>query len=221
MDLSAVVLPASWTLAAWVLALPLFSWAVFAAPWPRFASSEAVHVWYGSILAVTLLWTMRATVGTDFVFHLLGTTALALTSGGPLALIGGAVVVALTTLIHDAPVANAALVWLLEIALPVGVALATLRTGERLLPANFFVYIFSAAFFGAALAFCMAGLAGAAVLVAGAGDDAGLIFGEYVPYLFVLAFGEATLTGMLVTLAVVYRPHWVATFDDGRYLHGR
>jgi len=29
-----------------------------------------------------------------------------------------------------------------------------------------------------------------------------------------LAFGEATLTGMLVTLGVVYRPHWVATWRD-------
>jgi uncharacterized membrane protein len=29
------------------------------------------------------------------------------------------------------------------------------------------------------------------------------------------------LTGMLLTLAVVYRPQWVATFDDRRYLHRR
>ena len=26
------------------------------------------------------------------------------------------------------------------------------------------------------------------------------------------------LTGMALTLAVVYRPQWVATFDDARYL---
>jgi uncharacterized membrane protein len=34
-----------------------------------------------------------------------------------------------------------------------------------------------------------------------------------------LAFGEATLTGMVLMLMVVYRPHWVATFDDA--LHQR
>ena len=39
-----------------------------------------------------------------------------------------------------------------------------------------------------------------------------------------LAFGidhmvaEGTMTGMALTLAVVYRPAWVATFDDGRDL---
>jgi len=37
-------------------------------------------------------------------------------------------------------------------------------------------------------------------------------------YLVCLAFGEATISGMLMTLLVVYRPSWVATFDDGRYL---
>lgn len=30
-----------------------------------------------------------------------------------------------------------------------------------------------------------------------------------------------TLTGMVLTLAVVYRPSWVATFDDARYIKGR
>jgi uncharacterized membrane protein len=42
-----------------------------------------------------------------------------------------------------------------------------------------------------------------------------------VPYLIYLAFGEATLSGMVLTLAVVYRPRWVATFDDARYISGR
>ena len=106
-------------------------------------------------------------------------------------------------------------------ALPVAVVLAALRAGERFLPPNFFVYSLFAAFLGSALAFGTAGIAGAAVLVAGAGESAELVFGEYVPYLPYLASGEATLTGMLVTLAVVYRPQWVATFDDHRYLRDR
>jgi uncharacterized membrane protein len=221
MDLSAVALPVAWTMGAWIVAMPLLAWAIAVAPWPRFASSEAVHVWYGTLLAVTLLWCIRAAVGGAFAFHLLGVAALALVSGGPLALVGGAVVVVLTIWIRDAPFANAALVWLVEVALPAGLALATLRLSERWLPPNFFVYIFVAAFFGAGLSFAGTGAAGAAILVAGAGAPAEVVFGEYLPYLLYLAFGEATLTGMLIVLAVVYRPQWVATFDDRRYLHER
>jgi uncharacterized membrane protein len=90
-----------------------------------------------------------------------------------------------------------------------------------LLPAHFFVYIFVVTFFGAALSLVTAGVAGAAVLTLAAGLPAEIVFGEYVPYLLYLAFGEATLTGMVLTLAVAYRPQWVATFDDARYLEGR
>ncbi len=36
-----------------------------------------------------------------------------------------------------------------------------------------------------------------------------------------VVFGEAMLTGMALTLAVVYRPGWVATFDDAFYLARR
>jgi len=36
-----------------------------------------------------------------------------------------------------------------------------------------------------------------------------------------LGFGEAFLTGMLVTILVVYRRDWVVTFDDARWLAPR
>ena len=36
-----------------------------------------------------------------------------------------------------------------------------------------------------------------------------------------MGFGEATLTGMLLTLLVVYRPAWVATFNDAHYFKDR
>jgi len=64
-------------------------------------------------------------------------------------------------------------------------------------------------------------LAGVAISVLGAGTPSELAFGERAPFLIYLAFGEGTLTGMILTLLVVYRPEWVATFDDRRYLTGR
>ena len=59
------------------------------------------------------------------------------------------------------------------------------------------------------------------LLTLAAGMPAELVFGEYLPTVLQLAFGEATLTGMLLTLAVAYRPQWVTTFDDARYLDRR
>jgi len=44
------------------------------------------------------------------------------------------------------------------------------------------------------------------------------LINEYFPYFLLLGFSEAWLSGMAMTLFVVYRPEWVITFDDSRYL---
>jgi uncharacterized membrane protein len=36
-----------------------------------------------------------------------------------------------------------------------------------------------------------------------------------------MAWGEAFTTGALVTLMVVWKPEWIATFSDQRYLAPR
>lgn len=116
---------------------------------------------------------------------------------------------------------NAGLAFVTMAAVPVTVTWIVLRLAERRLPSNFFVYIVVAAFFGAALSYGAAGIVGASVLTLAAGIPGAQAFREYVPHLRYLAFGEATVTGMVLTLVVVYRPQWVATFDDDRYLKGR
>jgi uncharacterized membrane protein len=221
MDLTAVPVPTTWAVAAWALALPVMLASVRVAPWQRLGASEPVHVWYGTIFALVALWSIQATVGAGYTFHLLGVAAATLLAGAPLALVGTAVAVAVNAAVHDGLWANVAIVWLAMAAAPIGATWLVLRLAEGLLPANFFIYIFVVAFFGAALSLVVAGIAGAALLTLAAGLPAALVFGEYAPYLLYLAFGEATLTGMLLTLAVAYRPQWVATFDDARYLTGR
>ncbi len=218
MDVGSAPLPTTWVVASFVAALGALAWALWTAPWRRFASSEAAHVWYGTIFALAVLWSVRAVVGGVVVIHLLGTAGFALAAGAPLALIGGAVVVGITALIQGSPLANTAAVFLLGVALPVAVTFAVLRATQRFLPANFFVYVFAAAFFGAALALGTSGLGGAALVAATGGPETAALVGDLLPYLLYLAFAEGTLTGMVITLLVVYRPNWVATFDDGRYL---
>ncbi len=221
MDLTSVAFPASWIVATWALAVPVGWWALRAAPWQRFGESEPVHVWYGAIFGLILLWNIQATVGEGFTFHLLGVAAFTLLVGAPLALAGTALAVGVNVAVRGGYALNAALVWLTMAAVPIAVASLVRAFSERRLPPNFFVYIFVVTFFGAALSLGAAGIAGALALTEGAGRPSDIVFGEYVPYLLYLAFGEATLTGMALTLAVVYRPEWVASFDDARYLVGR
>ena len=52
-------------------------------------------------------------------------------------------------------------------------------------------------------------------------DPAAVLLDEYLPFFLLLAFSEAWLGGMATTLMVVFRPEWVTTFDDRRYLTRR
>jgi uncharacterized membrane protein len=212
-------LPVALLAAAWTLGLAVVGAAAWHAPWSRLREDEQSHVFLGAIVAVALLWTITARVGPLVQFHLLGATLLYLLFGLPLALVGIAAVAAAATAAgaHDWMALGAR--FLVAGALPIAISHAVLRVAEARLPPNFFVYIFAAAFFGAAAAMaanCLsASLLGLGTATPPSLDD------MRGPMTLMLAFGEATLTGMLVTLFVVYKPAWVGTFRDERYLRRR
>ncbi len=221
MDIAALPFPLAWQAGAIALLVPVLAWAGYTSPWRRFDSSEATHVWYGTMLALVALWSIKASLAPGIVFHLLGVSLFTLLAGPRLALVGVALVLAIAMALRDAPWGNYGLALVAAGVAPVLVTTVVLRTAERHLAANFFMYVFVAGFFGPALAMLAAGAVacGAAVLASAA--PAALVLDQWLPYLPSLAFGEATLTGMLITLLVVYQPRWVHTFDDARYLHGR
>lgn len=221
MDLINLPFPAVWQWAAWLVLVPSLAWSARAAPWQRFQSSESVHVWYGTIFCLTLLWSLKATVSFAFTFHLLGVSLFALLAGPQLALLGTALVIAIVTALRDGLWANYALSMLVAGIVPLLVTSTTLRAVERWLPPNVFIYVFVVAFFGSWLGMVAVGAAASTMAVLGGAQPGSVVFREYLPYFIYLGFAEATITGMLLTMLVVYRPTWVTTFDDARYLLGR
>ncbi|MGE0336406.1 MAG: energy-coupling factor ABC transporter permease, partial [Gammaproteobacteria bacterium] len=105
--------------------------------------------------------------------------------------------------------------------LPVAASYVLARASERWLPPHFFVYVFAAAFFGAALTAAMTALAACAVLGFSGGVPRDAVLENYLPTTILLLFPEAFVTGALVTLAAVYRPDWLVSFRDRDYVDGR
>ena len=200
-------------------ALGILAVAAAKARWSRFKGEEVTHVYLGSVLFLVVLWSIRTTLAGAPPLHLLGVGALCLSAGPALALVGGALVVVVTTAVQGAPLANAGLAFVVQVAVPVAVQHGALLASQRALPRNPFAYFFAVAFAGGAASFFAAAIAGRGLaLAAGLGGAGAVTDGDYAVLALLLSFGEATLTGMLITLAVVYRPGWVATFDDARYL---
>ena len=96
-----------------------------------------------------------------------------------------------------------------------------LYIAQRYLPHNFYIYIFINAFFIAGLSAYIAGSISAAVLYYALDYSNYLIFDQYLPTLILIMLPEAVCTGMVMTILVVYKPTWVATFHDHWYLKNR
>jgi uncharacterized membrane protein len=92
---------------------------------------------------------------------------------------------------------------------------------ETHLPANFFVYIFACAFFGAGLAMLTVIITGSGLLSIGGAYASEQLYRDYLQLIPLFMFPEAFITGLLMTLLIVYRPEWVTSFDDRRYLAGK
>ncbi len=216
------VFPALWAQLAFLPYALLMLWAVRSAPWKRLADNEQLHVWLATIVALTLVWSLKAGAKPGLHLHLIGATAFTLMFGRQLAIVGLSVVLAAVTfnagLKGVAGWQAYALNALALIIVPVFVAHAIWCFTERFLPPNIFVFFFVAAFFGGALAALASGLFSGLMLWAAGVYTAELLFSDYLPFFILLGFAEAWLNGAAITLMVVYFPRWVGSFDDRRYL---
>ncbi len=226
MNLTDAMLTPGAALWAHLVYWPLLAWAAWRAPWQR-VQGRGSHVLFGAAVAVMLAWTLQAGLDDGLRLHMLGATLLTLMFGWHLAVVASFLVV-LGVTIDGGAHAGAGSAWLalplnalLLGLVPVTVSHGLYRLADRRLPNHFFVYIFLSAFFGAAVALGTAVLASTLVHAwLGVYSHEYLVY-NYLRYFPLLAFPEAFITGMLMTVFVLFRPGWVWTFDDARYLHGR
>jgi uncharacterized membrane protein len=189
-------------------------------PWQALLDDRALqHRWLGATLAVALMWQLRAQAVDWLTLHLMFTALLTLIFKAPLALLS-------LLLVNLAMVALGRVAWpllgvnlLITGVVPVLVMVGVWRLVDRRLPDNLMVFLFVCGFFGSALATLATGLTAVGLMALGASDpDAMYQAMEYVRFLPLLMPSEAFITGMLLSILLVYHPVWVATFNDHRYI---
>jgi len=220
-NLPAALLPPDWMLLVHTLAAVLALWLLRTAPWRRLAEPATSHVFPASVVILTALWSIRPPLLGGIEIHFLGATVLTLMFGPRLAVFALALVLLGTAALGRLDPAALSLHLLVLGFLPVAASQLVLQAAERWLPRNIFVYLFIPSFLGAALTLAVTGTVSLGLI--GTLADAALadMAWQSLPFCLLLAFGEATLSGMVLTLMVVYRPDWVGTFDDSRYLRKR
>jgi uncharacterized membrane protein len=205
-------LPAGIHVAAAAICLAAVVWALARAPWRRLADTAVLNVWLGTMVLLLAVWSLGGPV-TAAQLHMSGAALAALMLEAPLAIIALAAAIGGSALAGRAS-AGWALDGLLLALVPTIIVLAVHRLVVARLPCNFFIYVLVTAFAGSLLANATGHVAYNAIFAA---------FGARLPqdrlaYSLLLAWGESVVTGMLVSAFAVYRPQWVRTFDDTRYL---
>ena len=212
---------APWALVmTWLLSLGVIVWCLCLRPWrPLLEDTALQHRWMAATLAIMLMWQLRAQAVDWLTLHLAFTVLMTLVFKMPLALISN-------VMINVAMVAIGRNDWSLMGAnvLVTGIVPATVtgfvwRIVDRRLPDNLMVFLFACGFFGTALATLGGGLSAVAlIIVAGTDPEAVYLAQEYARFLPLLMPSEAFITGMLLSILLVYHPSWVATFNDHRYI---
>ncbi len=200
----------------------VLGYAVYHAGWRELGkNSSQQHVYFGAIAMLLLMWGFKAGITPGLGFHHLGATLFALMFGWARAIMGLGVVLVASYVVGQPDWLSLGINGLLSVVLPILVSFAILRLSWRFLPDNMFIYIFVCAFFGAAIAVAASRFAVALVLLFSGAYPWDTLWNESIIILPLFMLPEGFITGLLITLFVVYLPNWVRTFDDARYLHGK
>jgi uncharacterized membrane protein len=219
MNLTADLLPAWWYWAAHIVLALLTIQVARTAPWSRLLEPRVLHLWMGTVVMLSVLWSIRTGLRPGLTFHLLGASACTLVFGRQLGFMAMLLVVAGQVVIGAIQPWAFSVNALVMAAFPCAVSYCVVYLVRARLPANPFVYIFAAAFFGGALTMISTGVAGSVLLSLAGAYPRDYLWSEYLLWFVLMSWSEAFVTGGALTFAVIWKPSWVATFDERRYFN--
>ncbi|MFQ3789691.1 energy-coupling factor ABC transporter permease [Halomonas sp. A29] len=220
MTFSELILAPWLLIACGLIALSIVALALTQRPWQALLADRALqHRWLAASVAVVLLWQLRAQSVDWLTLHLMLTALMTLIFKAPLALVSNLLANLSLVLLGKAGWPLLGVNVLITGVIPIAIMVSTWRIVDRYLPDNLMIFLFLCGFFGAALATLGTGLAGLALVMLGAVDPEAIYLAkEYALFLPLLMPSEAFITGMLLSVLMVYHPSWVATFNDHRYI---
>jgi uncharacterized membrane protein len=221
MEFSGALFPTSWV---W-MASALYAWLLIRAlrwaDWRRLADSNQLNVFLGAVVCVLLLWTLRTEVQPGFTWHLSAMVTLTLMYGWSLAIVAGSLALLGTTLVGLNDWAGFPISALVFIALPATLTQVILGLVRAYLPKHYFVYVFINAFFAGGLIALLVALSATGVLLWADAFTLQKLIDNYLLFLPLMFFPEAVLNGWMISIMVGFKPHWVGSFRDEEYLHGK
>jgi uncharacterized membrane protein len=205
------IAPMGLSLAVVIVALAV---ALALRPWRQLRGAPIWHPWLACLVLLPWVWAAQRVMPGGVAVQLSGACLMVLMLGWPLAVLSLVPIAALGAWLGGIawPQALDHLAWngIVAATLALAIGLAT----RRWLPNHPFVFILGRGFIVTALAMMGAGTMAAFVSPPPDSTELGsVLLGHWL-----MAWGEAFSTGMLVAIFVAFRPQWLATWSDARYL---
>jgi uncharacterized membrane protein len=185
-------------------------------PWRLLRGAPAlVSPLLATLVVLPWLWALPALHRMPLQLQWSGAVLVLLMFGWPLAMPVLALVGVLAWAVSPLAPAAALAITVWQGMLPATLALLLGAALRRWLPAHPFIYVLGRGFLGAVLCLFVAGwlaqrLAGPAL--PGTGANVGLVAR------WLTAWGDGFVTGMLTAVFVAFKPQWLLTWSDARYL---
>jgi len=188
--------------------------ALWLRPWRMLRGGQRLTPLLATLTVVPWLWAMPTLHKMPLQLQGSGACLVVLMLGWPLAVpvLCGVGLIALQISPMDWQTALDLTVWLGLV--PATLALALGAAVRRWIGLHLFVYVLGRAFLGTVLCVFAAGLLAqwAGHSLPGIDDDLGLVAR------WLVAWGDAFLTGMFTAIMVAFKPEWLATWSDRLYL---
>jgi len=110
---------------------------------------------------------------------------------------------------------------LVFIVLPAGLTQLILGLARAYLPKHYFIYVFINAFLAGGVVSLITAFVATGLLLLADAYSLQKLSDSYLLFLPLMFFPEAVLNGWLISIMVGFKPHWVGSFRDEEYLHGK
>ena len=183
-------------------------------PWRMLVGTELLTPLLAALVLLPWLWALPSLHQMPLQLHWSGAPLVTLMLGWPLAVLALVAVGITTTLISATSVdtATALIVW--QGLLPATFALLLGAALRRWVTHHPFVYVLGRGFLGSVLCIFAASL-----LAQWTGHDLpNVSSGLSVIAFWLMAWGDAFITGMMCAIFVAFKPYWLATWSDNLYL---
>ena len=196
------------------LALPLLALSLWLAPWRMLRQANLATPWLASLTLTPLIWAIPFLQHMPLALHWSGAPLVTLLLGWPLAV--PTLSLSALALWLLAPVSGETVlqIWAWQAILPATFTLLIGAALRRWVVHHPVVYILGRGFFGTVLSLFLAFMLGqwSGLALPNVSDDLTRVA------FWLMAWGDAFMTGMLCAIFVAFRPQWLATWSDPLYL---